>query len=109
MGLAVLFGTLPFGVIIMCWGRVLYCGIELFINMYYTNRIVKISSKQQLQYIIPFLGYCVAVVAICILFQPCITNDIVKLFVNFLVIVFFWWFVVQKVEKLYLKDYLLLH
>ena len=109
VGLAVLFGTLPFGVIIMCWGRVLYCGIELFINMYYTNRIVKISSKQQLQYIIPFLGYCVAVVAICILFQPCITNDIVKLFVNFLVIVFFWWFVVQKVEKIYLKDYLLLH
>ena len=108
IGLAILFGSLPFGIIIMCWGRVLYCGLELFINMYYTNHIVKTSCIQQLRHTIPFLLYCIVITIAAALFQPYISSDILKLFINFIFIVLVWLLVVQRIENLYIRDFLLI-
>ena len=105
IGLAILFGSLHFGIIIMCWGRVLYCGIELFINMYYTNHIIRMSYIQQLRHTIPFLLYCIVITIVAALFQPYISSDILKLFIDFIFIVLVWLLAVQRIEKLYIKDF----
>jgi len=51
----ILFCTLPFGLIWMCLGRVLYSVSVIFINAYYTNRLIKLSIWQQLKDILPYL------------------------------------------------------
>lgn len=98
IGLLILFGTLPFGIIIMCWGRVLYCGIELFINMYYTNRIVKLEYCEQLRYTLPFLFYCAIIVVIALFIHQYVSKDMLLLIIDFLVVIMTWYIVVQKLE-----------
>lgn len=100
IGLLILFGTLPFGIIIMCWGRVLYCGIELFINMYYTNRIVNMKYSEQLKYTLPFMFYCIVITIIAFFIHQHVSNDILTLIIDFTIIVTSWLLIVQKLEHL---------
>ena len=44
-----LVATIPMGIMAMCWGRVVYCFIELFINLYYPHRLFGIQIHEQLK------------------------------------------------------------
>lgn len=90
----------------MCWGRVLYCGIELFINMYYTNRIVNMKYSEQLKYTLPFMFYCIAIAAIVFFIHQYVSNDILTLIIDLTVIVMIWLLIVQKLEHLNIKTLL---
>lgn len=100
IGLLILLGTLPFGIIIMCWGRVLYCGIELFINMYYTNRIVNMEYLEQLRCTLPFMLYSIIIVIVSLFLHQYIPNDVLTLLIDSALIVVFWLLIVQKIERL---------
>lgn len=55
IALTILFLTLPFGIVIMCWGRVLYSLIAVYINTYYTKKLINLSFWKQMSDIFPYL------------------------------------------------------
>ena len=55
IALAILFASVPFGVIGMCWGRVLYSVIAVCINTYYTKKIIGLGLFTQILDFIPYL------------------------------------------------------
>lgn len=47
--------SIPFGIEVMCWGRVVYSVIATYMNSYYTNRLIGLSFKTQMRDIFPSL------------------------------------------------------
>mgnify|MGYP000293964859 CR=1 FL=1 len=52
---SILFASIPFGLIGMCWGRVLYSLIAAYLNANYTNELIGISFIDQMKDIFPYL------------------------------------------------------
>ncbi len=50
----ILFSSIPFGLIGMCWGRVLYSLIAVYLNTYYTKSLIGLSLRNQIRDIIPY-------------------------------------------------------
>ena len=65
----ILFSTLPFGLVWMCLGRVLYSISAIFINAYYTRQLIQLTVWQQLKDIIPYViaSFIMAVIITCVL------------------------------------------
>lgn len=51
---AILFLSIPFGLIGMCWGRVLYSLIATYLNTYYTKSLIGLSLRNQIRDIAPY-------------------------------------------------------
>ena len=51
----ILFASIPFGLIGMCWGRVLYSVFATIANSFYTKQLISLSFLQQMKDIMPFL------------------------------------------------------
>lgn len=58
IGLAIMAVTLPMGIMQFLIGSVLNSIIALFINTYYTGKIIKVGFFKQMMDIIPLLGLC---------------------------------------------------
>ena len=54
IAITILFATLPFGVITMCWGKVTYDFIAVLINSYYTKKLINLSIVRQYLDILPY-------------------------------------------------------
>lgn len=74
IAITIFFISLPWGLIGVCWGRVVYSLIAVYINSFYTKRLIGISLWQQLRDIaIPLLqsiGMGVVVALICTISMP---------------------------------------
>jgi len=57
IGVIILVITIPFGVAAMCWGGVFSSLIALFINTYYTERLIQFGYLKQMKDLLPILGY----------------------------------------------------
>lgn len=55
ISIAFLVGTIPFGILIMCYGRVVASVLTLLINMYYTSKQVKVSLFALIKDLMPIL------------------------------------------------------
>jgi O-antigen/teichoic acid export membrane protein len=55
IALVILCASIPFGLVVMCWGRVLYSILATIINMYYTKSLIGLSISDQLKDISPYL------------------------------------------------------
>ena len=55
IAISILFVTMPFGIMAMCWGRVLYGFIAFYINSYYTKKLINLGFWNQLQDFLPYL------------------------------------------------------
>lgn len=55
ISIAFLVGTIPFGILIMCYGRVVASVLTLLINMYYTSKQVEVSLFALVKDLIPIL------------------------------------------------------
>ena len=51
----ILLASIPFGIITMCWGRVLYGVVAFYINTSYTKKLIGLSFIQQVMDFMPFL------------------------------------------------------
>lgn len=68
LGVFILIVSIPFGLLWMCVGQILYSVISLFINTYYTGQFINIGFFKQLVDFVPSLIYSFAMgVAIVIL------------------------------------------
>jgi len=56
IGISILLITLPFGVVSMCGGLVIFSLIALFINTYYTGKFIQVAYWQQMKDLLPILG-----------------------------------------------------
>lgn len=104
IGLVLLFATIPFGIILMCWGRVMYCFIELFINMYYTNRIIGSTYIQQLRQQIPMFLSALIMGGLSLWIISYIQNNWLKIIIALLLCSCFWFLIVNKYEKITFKQ-----
>lgn len=74
----ILIVSIPFGIVIMCWGRVMYSIIATYLNTHYTERLIGLSFKEQMKDIFPSLLLAIlmsSTVYICIFYIP---SDILK-------------------------------
>ncbi len=55
IALGILFLSIPFGLVGMCWGRVIYSVIAVCINTYYTKRLIGLGLGKQMRDIIPYI------------------------------------------------------
>ena len=46
---------LPFGLEVMCWGRVIYSLIATYLNTYYTKSLIDLTLKWQVKDVFPSL------------------------------------------------------
>lgn len=85
VGLCIMFVAIPFGVEAMCWSMIVSSIICLFINTYYTGKIIHVSFWMQMKDVLPiFLNSCLMgiIVYSCISF---ISMEALKLVVGILV------------------------
>lgn len=54
-GVAILVGSVPLGLYWMCWGSLLTSMISLFINTYYTGKLINLGYLKQMKDLIPIL------------------------------------------------------
>ena len=53
----ILFVSIPFGLEVMCWGRVIYSLIATYLNTYYTNSLIDLTLKLQVKDVFYFLFF----------------------------------------------------
>lgn len=85
VGLCIMFVAIPLGVEAMCWSMIVSSIICLFINTYYTGKIIHVSFWMQMKDILPiFLNSCLMgiIVYACISF---LSMEALKLVVGILV------------------------
>ena len=56
ISIAFLVGTIPFGIIVMCYGRIVSSILTLLVNMYYTSKEVEVSLYALIKDLLPILG-----------------------------------------------------
>lgn len=79
IAITILFLSIPYGVIGMCWGRVLYSVIAVCINTYYTKRIIGLGLLAQMRDIFPYLAVS-AVMGVAVFYCTTIfENSIISL------------------------------
>lgn len=75
----ILFASIPLGIEGMCWGRVLYSVMAIYINTYYTKRIIGLDFIRQMKDILPYLfvsGMMGAIVSISVLCLSSVSGQI---------------------------------
>lgn len=80
----ILFVSIPFGLLGMCWGRLVYSIFATIANSYYTNRLISLSFFQQMRDILPYLLFSFIMGGIAYLVAYKFENSFVQLFVGFL-------------------------
>ena len=71
--------ALPFGLVAFCTAEIASSYVGLYINTWYTKKIIGYGFKDQLQDLLPILGNCLIMGAICMSVQLPFDNNIVKL------------------------------
>ncbi|MDE6803189.1 MAG: lipopolysaccharide biosynthesis protein [Muribaculaceae bacterium] len=55
IGIMIICVTIPFGLLVMCWGTVVNSVVSLIINTYYTGKIINLGFLTQMRDILPIL------------------------------------------------------
>ena len=100
IAIVILFVTLPFGLIVMCWGRVLYSVLATYLNTIYTNKLISLSFLQQMRDIIPSMIASFAMGGIVYLSKAIFVSPFWQLIIGFIVGFLFYY----VVSLLFFKD-----
>lgn len=74
----ILIVSIPFGIEMMCWGRVLYSIIATYLNTHYTERLIGLSFKSQMKDIFPSLLLAILMSGVVFISIYYIPFDILK-------------------------------
>lgn len=99
----ILFISIPFGLIGMCYGRVLYSLIATYLNTYYTNKLIGLSFMKQMKDIIPYFVLSLIMGGLCLLFISFVNNLILKVVLGVLVgfVLYLSLSIIFKIKSLY--------
>lgn len=67
ISIAFLVGTIPFGIVVMCYGRIVSSILTLLVNMFYTSRQVEISLYSLIKDLLPILSLSLGMFGIVML------------------------------------------
>lgn len=79
IAISILLVTLPFGIVIMCWGKIVYDYIAVLINTYYTKKLINLSLSQQFLDILPYFLASVIMASLVLLFNLFVANYMIQL------------------------------
>jgi len=96
----ILFISMFFSLKVMCCGQVLYSFIALYLNTFYTKRILGYGFFQQIKVIYPYFLISLIVLAEALLASMLITNSFLSLVVALVICPLSYWFV-SKTLQLY--------
>lgn len=90
-GVIITIATIPFGLLVICWGQVLRALIDMVIDTYYTGKYLRLGFIRQMKEISPTLFYSVITAACTWICIAWIEMPVLKVFVGLLtaVLVFF--------------------
>ena len=80
IGICILCVTIPLGVKAMCWGPVVSSYVGLFINTYYTGKLIGMGFLRQMRDLLPTLGQVAVMGAAVCGIARCFDSDAAKLF-----------------------------
>ena len=96
IGFAILVISIPWGVLIICLSKLVYCQLAIIINTYYTGKLFHLGYIQQMKDIFPFLIRsaiaCLPAYMITYLELP----HIVTISLGAGISVFLYWFMLRK-------------
>ena len=84
IGAAILCVTIPFGLIAMCCGQVVSSLIFLFVNTYYTGKLIHVGFVQQMKDLLPTMMYTAIMGLFVWLLSSVVEIQLVQLLVGFL-------------------------
>lgn len=85
MSVSILFISIPFGILFMCYGRVAMSLISLFINTYYTGKLINVGFMKQMQDLTPTLLYALSMGLLVWFVIQWIPNMVLQIFIGILV------------------------
>jgi len=90
ISIAFLVGTIPFGIVVMCYGRIVSSILTLLVNMFYTSREVKISLFTLIRDLLPTMALSFLMFGIVIFVTYGLENDYAQLCVGVFVGILFY-------------------
>lgn len=96
----ILFVSMFFNIVVMCYGLVLYAIIAAYLNSTYTNKILGYSFGQQIKSILPYFFISLIVLAEALICSHFIENDILSILIS-VVVCPVTYFCITKWSKLY--------
>ena len=88
VGICIMCITIPLGITAMCIGMVVSSLISLFINTYYTGKLINIGCLKQIRDLLPILFNSLLMGSIVCLVIQLFTNDFIKLITGIFIGVF---------------------
>ena len=79
ISIAFLVGTVPFGIIVMCYGRIVSCILTLLVNMFYTSKEVEVSLFALIKDLLPVMALSLTMFGIVWWIASCFDNVYVQL------------------------------
>lgn len=100
---SILFSSIPFGIIGMCFGRVFYSLIAVYLNTYYTKYLIGLSFLQQMKDIIPSFFISLVMGGVCFLLVTLVTGDFYKIIagVSVGIVVYVFFSILFKIQSFY--------
>ena len=93
LALLILIITMRFSVLIMCLGQVFSSFLTLFINTYYTGKLIKVGYLMQMRDLLPSLLYSFSMGALVYLFTSYINNLFIQLIVGVIFGISYYFFI----------------
>lgn len=109
MAVVVIFCSVPFGVIGICYGSVVSSLLSLTINTYYTGRLINIGFLKQMRDIFLILILSIVASSIVLLVVDLLDNPLMSLFAGILIglVIYLGLSKMFKVQEMYdILDYL---
>lgn len=85
LAIAIIFISVPFGIIVMCYARVVSSLIALSINTYYTGKLIQVGFMKQMQDLTPTLLYALSMGVIVWFVIQWIPNMMLQIIIGILV------------------------
>lgn len=110
IAMVILVVTIPYGLVVMCWGLVMYSLIAFYLNSYYTKKLLALSFFKQLNDVTPYFIASLTMGGCVLLFLHMVDNVYIQLFagilvgiiIYFLLSLFFFKFTLVEIKSLIL-------
>ena len=85
LGVIILCVTLPFGLKVMCYGEILLSILCLFVNTYYTGKLLNLGFIEQMKDIFPSFILSILMFTLCKIVSTIMGNDFFSLFTSIVI------------------------
>ena len=85
ISIAFLVGTIPFGIVVMCYGRIVSSVLTLLVNMFYTSKQVEISLLVLIKDLMPALILSLSMFLVVALAIINISSDYIQLIIGIII------------------------